>query len=79
MLHDMELKYEREINELAKAKSDAVIKQIKAFNTSLDKIANCCDAKEDMITSPDLKACARHSDVVALLHELEAHMRTQLT
>ena len=52
------------IDELAKDKSDAVMKQIKALNTSLDKIANCCDAKEAMIASPDLEACVRHSDVV---------------
>jgi hypothetical protein len=71
---DMELKYVREIDELAKAKSDAVMKQIKALNTSLNKIAYCCDAKEAMIASPVLEACVRYSDVVALLDDLEAHM-----
>ena len=70
----MELKSVREIDELAKAKSDAVMKQIKALNTSLDKIANCCDAKEAMIASPDLEACVSYSDVVALLDDLKAHM-----
>jgi len=71
---DMELKSVREIDELAKAKSDAVMKQIKALNTSLNKIANSCDAKEAMIASPVLEACVRYSDVVALLDDLEAHM-----
>jgi hypothetical protein len=71
---NMELKSVREIDELTKAKSDAVMKQIKALNTSLDKIANCCDAKEAMVASPALEACASHSDVMALLNDLEAHM-----
>jgi hypothetical protein len=71
---DMKLKSVREIDELAKAKSDAVMKQIKALNTSLNKIAYCCDAKEAMIASPVLEACVRYSDVVALLDDLEAHM-----
>jgi hypothetical protein len=62
---DMELKSVREIDELAKAKSDAVMKQIKALNASLDKIAYCCFyAKEAMIASSVLEACVIASPVL---------------
>ena len=57
---EMEEKDVKEIAELAKAKSDAVMDHIKALHADLDQIANCCDAKEAMIASTALEACANH-------------------
>jgi hypothetical protein len=71
---DTEEKFVKEIAELAEAKSYAVMDHIKALHADLDEAANCCDAKEAMVASPDLEACASHSDVMALLNDLEAYM-----
>ncbi len=71
---EMEEIHLRQIEMLAKAKSDGVMSHIKALHADLDQIDNCCDAKEAMIASPALEACASHSDVMALLNDLEAHM-----
>ena len=70
---EMEEMHLRLIDMLAKAKSDEMMSHIEALHADLDQIATCCDAKEAMIASADLEACASHSDLMALLDDLEAH------
>jgi hypothetical protein len=71
---EMEEMHLLQIDVLAKTKSDAVMTHIKALHADLDHIDICCDAKEAIIASPALEACASHSNVMALLDDLEAHM-----
>ena len=50
----------------AKAKSNALMNEIKALHANLDQISHCYNAKEAMFASPAMKACASRGDVMGL-------------